>query len=848
MRPSLVIFVSFFVLLSMGCGTEPNAIDTSTENASTDAASSDRADVEGSSVRQGDVAADDAGPEASDAEGQASSDGGQGAEDDVADSKSSDEDTGVAPAPECTVETATVDCDDGNPCNGVETCGGDPMACMPGEPVLCDDGQACNGLESCDEANGECVPGDALECDDGEACNGVETCDDVLGECVDGTPMDCADDNVCTTDLCVAAECKYVVAGSVEGCGFSIQVQYPPRGGTVEGNPAVSVSGEIISPAGEVTELFLNGTELALGDNNTFTTIVDATIGVNLLEITAKNAMGQSEWLAQSFLYGDAFHLPSTHEAITMLDGVAGLWLDKYTFDDNQDDLDDFAAFVEFGIEALDLATMLPPSIEVLVPIPIIGDCTYDVDILSLDYSLDEVTLEPQVGKIRFQAVLKDLALGVQAETSCSGIPDVDPGTMNIDTIIVDAILFVTVSDGVPVVAMDTFILDISELEPDFDSVLLDTVLEFFAADIELLIEEALSTAVSDAVAPLMEGILTDFSAVGGEVELAPAPDEGGEATMMNLNASLSGVRFLPSGADFTLSLGAATEKKITLESPGSLAQISCEPGTMPDAGTAVASDSSCADNCGGVATSGCGCQPTCLDDNSCCVDYLPICVGTVGGGAQYLEHESAMEGYLHIDLVNQVLFNVWWAGMASMDLSGVEMDAEAAASGVSELEGNVQLLLPPVLTSCTDDGGVELHLGEVEVIADFQMFGQQASVKAYVSAWLSVDIGIATTDEGLGAVAVESFEVKALVMDVTEVAGIDFLDAESLEDLFGTAVSDMLAGDLLSSLLESYPIPVFDLSESIDGVAEGTNITFSPTLMDNIDGFMILGGDIVLP
>jgi hypothetical protein len=40
----------------------------------------------------------------------------------------------------------------------------------------CDDGQFCNGMETCDPANG-CESGPPPDCDDGVFCNGREQCD-----------------------------------------------------------------------------------------------------------------------------------------------------------------------------------------------------------------------------------------------------------------------------------------------------------------------------------------------------------------------------------------------------------------------------------------------------------------------------------------------------------------------------------------------------------------------------------------------------------------------------------------------------------------------------------------------
>ncbi len=90
-------------------------------------------------------------------------------------------------------------CDDGDVCNGIETCDAD-LGCVNGTPLDCDDGVACT-VDACDPSEGcSNTPNDAL-CDDGDACNGIETCDAERG-CVDGTPPDCDDGVACTVDSC----------------------------------------------------------------------------------------------------------------------------------------------------------------------------------------------------------------------------------------------------------------------------------------------------------------------------------------------------------------------------------------------------------------------------------------------------------------------------------------------------------------------------------------------------------------------------------------------------------------------------------------------------------------------
>jgi len=135
-------------------------------------------------------------------------------------------------------------CDDGNACNGVETCAAD-HTCTPGTPLA--EGSACGAGEVC--IGGNCIAGscgDGLveapeECDDGNAtsgdgceasctftclstdpardcaaadpCAGNGACDDTTHVCSAGTPL--ADGTACGTGkYCDAGVCTTAVCGN----------------------------------------------------------------------------------------------------------------------------------------------------------------------------------------------------------------------------------------------------------------------------------------------------------------------------------------------------------------------------------------------------------------------------------------------------------------------------------------------------------------------------------------------------------------------------------------------------------------------------------------------------------
>src|SRR5690606_4458605 len=81
----------------------------------------------------------------------------------------------------CTVDA---DCDDGDVCNGIESCNLDTYTCVNGAPPAqsspCDDGRYCTVDDHC--AGGACV-GAARDCGDSLACS-ADSCDDAGDTCV----------------------------------------------------------------------------------------------------------------------------------------------------------------------------------------------------------------------------------------------------------------------------------------------------------------------------------------------------------------------------------------------------------------------------------------------------------------------------------------------------------------------------------------------------------------------------------------------------------------------------------------------------------------------------------------
>lgn len=86
-------------------------------------------------------------------------------------------------------------CDDGAWCNGDEVCLGSG-GCAAGTPVDCNDYIGCT-IDSCNEETDFCeYAPDNSYCDDGNYCNGIETCSIYWGGCWPGTPVDCSGNDI----------------------------------------------------------------------------------------------------------------------------------------------------------------------------------------------------------------------------------------------------------------------------------------------------------------------------------------------------------------------------------------------------------------------------------------------------------------------------------------------------------------------------------------------------------------------------------------------------------------------------------------------------------------------------
>ncbi|MFN8546077.1 MAG: hypothetical protein U0807_18000 [Candidatus Binatia bacterium] len=93
---------------------------------------------------------------------------------------------------------ADVDCDDGDACNGKETCDTETRTCVAGTVVTCVAQDVCHDAGTCDPATGICsnpAARDGTFCDDANACTQTDTCQN--GICTGADPVTCTAQDQC---------------------------------------------------------------------------------------------------------------------------------------------------------------------------------------------------------------------------------------------------------------------------------------------------------------------------------------------------------------------------------------------------------------------------------------------------------------------------------------------------------------------------------------------------------------------------------------------------------------------------------------------------------------------------
>jgi len=600
----------------------------------------------------------------------------------------------------------------------------------------------------------------------------------------------CDDNNPCTEDVCLDdGSCTNELV-KVPECAPSVTIDVPPRASTLYSAPVVDLSGTVSAPIGP-SQLVANGAGITPEDG-LWGQGVEPVHGINVLRAEVTDGLNVKRRAVQAFLLGQAFY-PTTKgdSPDAAVNNGMFIYLGKETWDA-------LADLTKVVLDDLDLSALLQQTLVAEGQGPSLAWCEWNLAIDDISFYVQKFELIPVTGGIALIATIKELSVDFAATDPTFLCIDA-VGVATTDTITLSAVLWVDLGeDGEFTITADEVQAVIAPPTIDFTKgflSLVDWFINWFNGPLASLLSSQLETVIQEQIAPLIQQVFDGFANDGMAFDV---PSFMGVTTPVTvtfgmaptwLNIDQTGAK-LAMGVRVTANQGLPSD----IASPGSLARNGCLHGEEQ----AVAIPAG-----------------------------APMSLG------------------LHDDLLNQLMFAAWWGGAIHLTLP--ETLIESLMSNVELALTNVKLTLdprlPPVITSCTDSGNMELHLGDMRLDVQFDLAEKPASAELYLSAKVEVVPTTVLGEDGNLNVALEIADLVAFEYQLVAAGGIFEGVEAGIDTLLGNVLVDMLMEQIAAGFTPSFPIPSIDIGGIVEGLPPGTTISLSISDLSRKGAYTVLSG-----
>ena len=452
----------------------------------------------------------------------------------------------------------------------------------------------------------------------------------------------------------------------VDGTGPAVVIETPARGATIGGKPAVTVEGVVQDEVAGVFALELNGQEVTVKPDGTFSHIILANHGMNILRLSATDLGGIESTTTRAFYFSTEWHAADPDDAtVGTIDDSFQVWLGQEFLDDGDHSMppDDVATLIEFLLGDLLIGNLLQN--------PVASSGPYKVYINNVGLGDSSVSLDTFDGGIEMDVILPNFTFDIDLKGSCKILfIDVCPdfsGDVSMNAIKMNADITATMENDQPVFAVQNINVSIQGLDLDINGILgwlfdflIDWIVGFFVDDIEELFEDSLS----GQVASLFESLLSQF-AFEQVLDLDPLLGDG-DPVQLQLTTELGSVQFTEEGGLLGLD-GRGTTQKVVAQKPlGSIGRAAC-----------FAEEE----------------EP-----------FIPEEGNQFGAG-------------LHDDLLNRVLFGMWWGGLFNVEGNLSEFTDVSEVDGLPGIEEvmiKTVFFAAPILTACNPAQAIKLQIADM--------------------------------------------------------------------------------------------------------------------------------------
>ncbi len=640
-------------------------------------------------------------------------------------------------------------------------CGGDDVAAASGTDS---DSSTGGSDDPTNDSVDETADGDDDVDGDGDNDNG--------GDC--SVDEDCVSDEPCMAGVCMGGSCTFEPALTGE-CRPVIEVEYPPRGATIEGEPGdvVAVVGTVTTGLGSIESFTFNGEPLEFASDGTFMVDVDPAVGGNTMVFETVDSNEWTRRRVQSFLWSPTYMLPTEP-----MEGVAPQGLLMHLGQESIDDgdrslpIDDLASIFHLTLDSLDLGSFVDPTS------PIASQAGYDIYVTSLDKESADVSLFAIDGGMHLDASLNAIAGDLNFDCTnllCEIAGGDGTGGLSMSSVDISADILIGVS---PTNTMDVQLANVSTDVNDLDIWSNNGWTNFLLSLLEPLIlggvvgdvENLLSSEVQNTLGPLLVDGLAGFS-ISAPIGF-PSLSDPDNPIVVQLETDVGATDFHD---------GVAPPRPSPLQS-----------GLIEFRGAGYVEEPTTPyENLGIPGRAGCGDE----DTNIGVPRMAPLEIG------------------LSDDLLNHLLYGAWAGGLLEFDLP-VTMGGEDEAIQVKSVA--LSGMLAPTANDCNEEATLLAHIGDLQITSTIEINGMETDFVAYSSLALTMEIG--ADEEGI------SIAIPGVAWIETELNVVQDESIES-EDFFRTVLEGMLEEQLLGGLSGGFggiALPEIDLS-AVAGLPPGS-------------------------
>jgi hypothetical protein len=562
---------------------------------------------------------------------------------------------------------------------------------------------------------------------------------------------------------------------AVDGYGPVITIKFPERGASITGKPSVNVTGNVVDPVSGVASFTINGTNVPLDDNGDFLYAISATQGMNMLVALAEDPNGLKTWLVQAFYYSPVWHEVDINdpEGSKILDSIL-FFLGEEAFDKIPHDYskpDNLSTILELALINLDIGSFIPN--------PVASAGPYKVYVGPFYYGPPAIHVFPIPEGILAEIHLYDIKVHIAAKGSCKVLfidlcPDVS-GDVEIDSIEMWEGLNIWVEDGQIKTKQYENYIGVYGVNVNIDGILgflFGWLINWFVDGYVGELEKTAMEMVDEQVTAISAGFL-DALAINQQMEIANPMDENAPPIELSLVSSLRELLFSPVGVEVRLDAAVLAPKGINKTTLGSIGRASC-------------------------------------------LEWVPETF--------YIDKEQFAVMAIHDDLLNEVLYSAWYAGLLDMELPLDDlMDPDALGDlglgdiedlGLKDMKARTEFFLPPIITSCNDpwDEILQLQVGDLYVELEMKLLNEPVTMGMFVS--LAAEAIIEIVDAGdHQEISIAIGEVDPVVAQITYVSeGLEG-SGNILSLLVQGLVVPMILESFADGALASFPLPVIDIS-----------------------------------